>query len=77
MCFFTRSESYNDIDCDDLFDKVNDVDKKKIKKKAYTILILNLNDKVLKKVSYQTTTNGVISKLDDFNFKKSLSRMFI
>lgn len=65
MCaLLTQYESYGAIDFD-YFPKMNtDTDKKKIKKKAYTTLILNLSDKVLKEVSHQITLKRIIFKLD-------------
>lgn len=60
------------IDVEDLLENASDCDKKKIKKKAYACILLNLSDKGLKNVSEETISQNIFFKLDFIYFDKSL-----
>lgn len=47
-------------------------DKEKLLQKAYSMIILNLGDEILKKVLKEKTTKGIWTKLEGLYMKKSL-----
>lgn len=51
------------IDVEDLHEKASNGDMKKIEKKTYAFILLNLSNKILREVSKETTFEKVLFKL--------------
>lgn len=61
-----------------LRETMSDRDKKEVLDKAHSAIILNLGDKVLRKVARETTAAGVWLKLEGLYMKKSLvNRLYL
>lgn len=57
---------HNAINFDDFLDKAFEANKEEVEKKVYTSILLNIFDKVLRKVLKEATIENEFYKLDSF-----------